>query len=107
MSLWTKGLQSYYAKSIKRLTFSIFLCGCKLSGTLRSANLSTMSAAKVGIICNSTKKLSFNFLFPAGTLLPAGLLADLLFLLSNLLLGLDGTLGLDLNHPVCTLHSVN
>ena len=48
MSLWTKGLQSYYAKSIKRLTFSIFLCGCKLSGTLGSANLSTMSAAKVG-----------------------------------------------------------
>ena len=29
------------------MTFSIFLCGCKLSGTLRSANLSTLSAAKV------------------------------------------------------------
>jgi len=36
MSMWTKGLQSYYAKSIKRLTFSIFLCGCKLSGPRRA-----------------------------------------------------------------------
>ena len=29
------------------LTFSIFLCGCKLSGTFRSSNLSTLSAAKI------------------------------------------------------------
>ena len=37
------------------MTFSIFLCGCKLSGTSRSANLSTLSAANVhkrdGSIC--------------------------------------------------------
>ena len=56
MSIWTKGLQSYYAKSIKRLTFSIFLCGCKLSGTFRSANLSTLSAAKLRIICYLQQK---------------------------------------------------
>ena len=30
------------------MTFSIFLCGCKLSGNLSSSNLSTLSAAKLG-----------------------------------------------------------
>ena len=31
----------------ENVTFSIFLCGCKLSGTHGSSNLSTLSAAKV------------------------------------------------------------
>ena len=30
------------------MTFSIFLCGCKLSGNLSSSNLSTLSATKLG-----------------------------------------------------------
>ena len=102
------GLQSTVQSVSKRLTFSIFLCGCKLSGTFGPANLSTMSAAKVRIICNSTKELSFNFLFPAaGLLLLTGLLTHDLLLLGGLLLSLDRTLGLDLNHSVSTLHSVN
>ena len=102
------GLQSTVQSVSKRLTFSIFFCGCKLSGTFGPANLSTMSAAKVRIICNSTKELSFNFLFPsAGLSLLADLLVNDFLLLNGLLPGLDRTLGLDLNHSVGALHSVN
>ena len=108
MSPGTMGLQSYLNMLSEKVTFSIFLCGCKLSGTHGSSNLSTLSAAKVRIICNSTKELSFNFLFPAtGLFLLAGLLVNDFLLLNVLLPGLDRTLGLDLNHSVGALHSVN
>ena len=38
------------------MTFSIFLCGCKLSGTRGLSNLSTLSAAKVRIIYDVASK---------------------------------------------------
>jgi len=38
------------------MTFSIFLCGCKLSGTRGLSNLSTLSAAKIRIFLKSVQK---------------------------------------------------
>ena len=49
-----------HSKRVKRLTFSIFLCGCKLSGTISSANLSTLSAAKLQKISKSVISIIIN-----------------------------------------------
>lgn len=51
-----------HSKRVKRLTFSIFLCGCKLSGTISSANLSTLSAAKVRFFSEKVTKGTVDFI---------------------------------------------
>lgn len=55
------------------MTFSIFLCGCKLSGNLMFSNLSTLSAAKLQKSTIGACPLLYFFLFDPGGVVDFGL----------------------------------